>query len=129
MEPPAGAAGWLKLLLDAHHSRLAAEQLRAAGYDVVAASDDPATRELSDDDLLQAATQEDRAVVTENARDFDRIARAWAAADQHHAGIVFTSARRYHRGSRSYPQDLVVALTKLLTEPPESQADWVYWLP
>lgn len=118
----------LKLLLDVHHSPRAAERLREDGHDVVAAADDPVWRTLPDDDLLRAASADERAVVTENARDFDRLVRTWAAADEHHAGVVFTSPRRFHRGSRAYPDDLVAGLGALLLDPPSDQTDWIHWL-
>jgi hypothetical protein len=67
-------------------------------------------------------------LVTENIKDFDRIARAWSTTGEHHAGIVFTSPRRFHRGRLGYPEDLVVALVRLLTDPPHEERDWVHWL-
>lgn len=118
----------MKLLLDVHHSPRAAERLSEEGHDVRAAADDPELRALPDDDLLRAATNAGRVVVTENAKDFDRIARAWAAAGEHHAGIVLTSPRRFHRGSDAYPEDLVAALRALLTGTSEPSADTVIWL-
>lgn len=108
----------MKLLLDTHHSRLAAEQLRAAGHDVTAAAADPALASVPDEEFLRAASRTGRAVVTENARDFDRIIRAWAVTGEHHAGVVFTSPRRYHRGSSTYPANLVSALEALIAHPP-----------
>ncbi len=83
---------------------------------------------LADEALLRAACRDGRAIVTENARDFDRIVRAWAVAGEHHCGVVFTSTRRYHRGSRSYPQNLVEALRLALEVPPMADLDWVLWL-
>ena len=80
-----GPPCWVKLLLDVHHSRLAAERLRVDGYDVNAASDLPGLEALADDELLRQATAEGRAVVTENAKDFDRIVRSWVAAGERHA--------------------------------------------
>jgi hypothetical protein len=118
----------LKLLLDVHHSHLIAEAFGQDGHDVVAASVDPTLADLDDDELLRAATRDGRAVVTENARDFDRIVRAWPANGEHHAGVIFTSPRRYHRGSRSYPANLTAALRALLTDPPQNPADWVHWV-
>ena len=129
MATPAGSAGGVKLLLDTHHSRLAAERLRADGHDVTAAADDPVLASLPDEELLRAASRSGRAVVTENARDFDRIVRSWAVTGERHAGVVFTSPRRYHRGSRSYPANLVTALGMLMADPPSGDVDWVYWLP
>ena len=118
----------LKLLLDVHHSPSVAARLRAEGHDIDAAADDPGRRVLSDEDLLRHAAGDDRVVVTENASDFDRLARVWPAAGDHHRGIVFTSPRRFHRGSVAYPDNLARALSELLADPPEDTTDWVYWL-
>ena len=118
----------MKLLLDVHHSRLAAQRLTAAGYDVVAAADLPDLATLSDAELLRRASAEERAIVTENAKDFDRIVRSWVATGEHHAGVVFTSPRRFHRGGVVYPENLIVSLTRFLESPPETEHDWVHWL-
>ncbi len=118
----------MKLLLDMHHSRRAAQRLRDQGHDVLAASDDPALCGLGDDELLRAATGEGRIVVTENARDFDRIVRSWSARGDHHSGVIFTSPRRFHRGSNAYPDNLVGVLTALLDDPLDSTLDWIHWL-
>ena len=129
MAPPAGSPRRLRLLLDAHHSPLIARALGDDGQDVVAAASDPTLARLPDDELLQAAASESRALVTENARDFDRIVRAWAARGDHHTGVVFTSPRRYHRGSAAYPANLIAALRAFLADPPREKTDWVRWLP
>ena len=118
----------MRLLLDTHHSRLAAERLRADGHDVMAAADDPVLASLPDEELLRAASRTGSAVVTENARDFDRIVRSWAVTGEHHDGVVFTSPRRYHRGSNAYPANLVAALGMLMADPPSADGDWVFWL-
>jgi hypothetical protein len=118
----------LNLLLDVHHSRLAAERLRGAGHDVVAASDDPWLSGLSDEDLLRRATADGRALVTENVKDFDRIVRSWVTTGEQHAGVVVTSPWRFHRGRASYPEDMVVALGQWLAEQRGEQGDWVHWL-
>ncbi|MCA1704018.1 MAG: DUF5615 family PIN-like protein [Actinobacteria bacterium] len=119
----------MKLLLDTHHSRLGAARLRDAGHDVIAAADDPALASLPDEELLRAAHRLGRALVTENAKDLDRIVRAWSSTGEHHVGVVFTSPRRYHRASQAYPTNLVAGLTLLLEKPPAEQADMVLWLP
>lgn len=128
MAPPARSARRLKLLLDSHHSPLAAVTLAAEGHDVVAAATEPTLARLEDEELLALATRESRALVTENAKDFDRIVRTMSAHGAHHAGVVFTSPRRYHRGSVAYPGNLIVALRALLAEPPVDQTDWIHWL-
>lgn len=129
MAPPARPPGAVKLLLDVHHSPTAARRLREQGYDVLAAADDPILAVLDDDELLRASTREERALVTENARDFDRIVRSWPLTGEHHRGVVFTSPRRYHRGSKAYPANLVRALANLAEKPPRSTVDWTFWLP
>ncbi|MGH9047482.1 MAG: DUF5615 family PIN-like protein, partial [Acidimicrobiales bacterium] len=113
-----GPPGWVKFLLDVHHSPRAAERLRTAGLDVVTAAHDPDLAALSDDELLRRASSAERAVVTENAKDFDRIVRGWVSTCEHHSGVIFTSPRRFHRGSMAYPENLVVALTRFLANPP-----------
>lgn len=129
MGAPSGSDRRLRLLLDVHHSRLAAGRLRDDGHDVTAAADDPILASLPDEELLRAATGEGRALVTENAKDFDRIVRAWSAAGVPHAGVVLTSPRRYHRASRAYPTNLVAGLAALLADPPDDQTNLVCWLP
>lgn len=128
MAPPPTASRRLKLLLDVHHSPVVAEQLQRQGHDVVAACADRHLARHPDEDLLRAGAADGRAIVTENARDFDRILRTWAAAGDHHAGVVFTSPRRFHRGSLAYPENFVAALAALLDDPPSEAADWVRWL-
>lgn len=115
-------------MLDVHHSPQAARQLRDGGHDVLAAADDPALAGLDDEELLRAAAREGRSAVTENVRDFDRIIRAWSAAGEHHEGVIFTSPRRFHRGAKAYPANLVRALSALFDDPPGSTRDWVHWL-
>lgn len=128
MATPAGSAGWVRLLLDVHHSRIAAERLRSAGFDVVAAAENPVLARLADEELLRVAASEGRALVTENVGDFDRIVRAWAATGDHHAGVVFSSPRRFHRGSAAYPTNLIRSLEAILGDPPRQEHDWIHWL-
>lgn len=118
----------MRLLLDVHHSRVAADRLRQDDHDVLAAADDRRLSVMADEDLLRFATAAQRALVTENVKDFDRIVRTWATTGEHHAGVLFTSPRRFHRGRLSYPDDLVAALRRVLSDPPREDRDWVRWL-
>ena len=121
-------SGGVKLILDVHHSRIAAARLRQDGHDVVAAADDARLAELPDEELLRHAAAEGRALISEDAKDLDRIVRQWAATGEHHAGVVLTSTRRFHRGGAAYPENLIASLTRLLESPPEAEHDWVHWL-
>jgi Domain of unknown function (DUF5615) len=118
----------VRLLLDAHHSRHAAQRLRGEGHDVIAAADDATLATLDDENVLRHAARDGRVLVTENAKDFDRLVRTWAAGGEHHAGVIFTSPRRFHRGSKGYPDDLVKALRDLLSDPPPDMTDRIHWL-
>jgi hypothetical protein len=118
----------LRLILDVHHSPAIAERLVAEGHDVRAAAHDETLTILTDEELLRTATANEQAIVTENARDFDRIARALSPTTEHHGGLVFTSPRRFHRGSSTYPENVIRALRVLLDTPPDDATDWIHWL-
>jgi hypothetical protein len=94
----------------------------------VSAAADPDLAPLADEELLRHVSTDDRATVTEDVEDFGRILRTWATSGERHAGVVFTSPRRFHRGSAAYPQSLVVALAQFLDTTPELDNDWVHWL-
>ena len=118
----------MRLLLDVHHSRHAAERLHDEGHDVVAAADDQTLRDAADEELLSLASIDNRALVTENVKDFDRLVRQRAESGTHHAGVIFTSPRRFHRGSSAYPDNLVKALGAFLATAPEQFTDQIHWL-
>lgn len=62
-------------------------------HDVLAIAGVPAYAGLPDDRVLELAAAEGRVLVTRNAKDFDRIARAWASRDRRHAGFLLIWTR------------------------------------
>lgn len=120
----------MRLLLDEQHDPEAARRLDARGHDVSALAARELGRSLSDPEVLDLATVEHRAVVTENARDFVVEHRRRLAAGVAHFGIVITSPRRYPRGRRSIGA-LIEALDGLLRVHPAEDAlrDQLIWLP
>jgi predicted nuclease of predicted toxin-antitoxin system len=79
----------LRLLLDANLSpRGIAETLRKNGHDVLALAEDAAFEGLTDPQVLELASSEQRVLVTRNSRDFAPLARQWAEAGHSHAGII-----------------------------------------
>ena len=112
------------LLLDEMYPPLLARQLCERGHDVVAALDvEVGLASRSDEDVLSWAARNNRTVVTENVRDFARLAPVLP-----HAGIIFVSSQRYPR-TRAGLVRLGNALDQLLTTtkdlPPPEGAVWL----
>jgi predicted nuclease of predicted toxin-antitoxin system len=103
----------MKLLLDEHFSPETARQLRLPGHDVVAVRELPDLHGLTDEELLAWATAQRRALVTENVADFVELHRRSILRRRPHAGIVFTSPKRFPRTRRAIGR-LVRALEELL---------------
>jgi predicted nuclease of predicted toxin-antitoxin system len=102
------------LLLDEMWPAVIAEQLRLRGYDVVAVSERLDLRTKSDEVIFHSAQIESRAVVTENAADYRRLALQRSHLGQQHAGIILTSNRRFPRHDNRTIGRLVAGLDGLL---------------
>ncbi|MEU4713312.1 DUF5615 family PIN-like protein [Micromonospora purpureochromogenes] len=111
------------LLLDEMYPPALARQLRDRGHDVLAALDlEVGLSSRSDEDVLAWATRHQRCVVTENVRDFARLAPLMP-----HAGIILVSARRFPR-TRGGLARLVDALDAVLATKSVPTPDSVAWL-
>ena len=117
----------LRLLLDEHFSPEIARQLRSQGHDVLAAPERADLHGFSDRELLRVATAERRTIVTENVADFAELHRQSILGGEPHAGLVFTSPRRYPRTRRGIGK-LVRALAGLLAEGPADLKGQTWWL-
>lgn len=119
----------MRLLLDEHHDPDVARQLRELGHDVVAVAEREDLRGRSDPDLFAAAIAEQRALVTENARDYVPLAARSAAEDLRHYGVILTSPARHPRRPDARGR-LVDALARLLEgrRSPDGLRDAVLWL-
>jgi predicted nuclease of predicted toxin-antitoxin system len=112
----------MKLLLDEMYAATLAEQLRARGHDV-ASVHDPEYRTLEgapDEEIWTAAIADDRALVSENVRDFRRIEADALARGQPAARLIFTTDRQCPRGDAGTVGRLVLALDALLATPPDT---------
>jgi predicted nuclease of predicted toxin-antitoxin system len=114
----------LRLLLDEMYASLVARELRARGHDVVSVHDAPG-RGTPDEDVLEYACNEGRAVVTENVRDYRPLTEARIVAGGSHCGLVLTTEKRW---PRSDVGALVAALDQLLTSTAEQPIDGELWL-
>lgn len=75
----------MRLLLDEMYRNLIARELRARGHDVVSVHEAPGSGTV-DEDVLDHARSEERALVTENVRDFRPLADALLAGGESHFG-------------------------------------------
>jgi predicted nuclease of predicted toxin-antitoxin system len=123
----------VKLLLDEHFSPTIAAQLQKQGYDVISVAERGSAehaplRQQSDEDLLRWARSEGRVLVTENIRDFMPIHQAFLACGDHHAGILFTSPRKFPRRTGTIGT-LITALALFLDRHPiHTLATDIAWL-
>lgn len=106
----------MRLLLDEMHAPAVAVALRRHGYDVVAVKERAELEGLPDPQLLRAAKLDERAVVTENVKDFAALHKASLSTGQPHAGLVFTLSNRFPRSAGDHVQVLVQALEEFLSE-------------
>jgi len=114
----------LKLLLDEMYPRFIAEELRIRGHDVVSVHEAPGSG-TADEDVFEHARSAGRAVLTENVRDYRPLAEALLTAGESHAGLVFTTNKRW---PRSDPGALISALEALLASTSEQPVDSELWL-
>jgi predicted nuclease of predicted toxin-antitoxin system len=87
----------VRLLTDEHYATEISIQLRAAGHDAAAMLELGMTG-TADEALLAFATEQGRALLTNNVRDFVTIAALWARGGQEHCGLLFTSDESLPRG-------------------------------
>ncbi len=121
----------MRLLLDEMHAPRVAARLRDRGYDAVAVKERAELIGMSDEDLLRAAAADERAVVTENVKDFAPLHQYLSAAGQQHSGLILTHPRRFPRSAPDHVRVLADALGALLVEHGPMLDDvgaFVWWL-
>jgi predicted nuclease of predicted toxin-antitoxin system len=117
----------VRLLIDEMYSPAIAEQLRARGHDAIAVQDVAGLAGLSDVALLAWGHDDERAIATENARDFLRLHADCLRSGERHSGIVLASNAAYPRARASTLGALVNALDRLLMQVDRLDTD-VRWL-
>jgi predicted nuclease of predicted toxin-antitoxin system len=111
----------MRLLLDAHFSQVVSRPLRASGIDVFTLDEwhGGTYRHKPDEEILAAATAEERTLVTYDIRIGPEILNVWAVHGRSHAGVVFVNVRTIRQ------QDvggLIRALRALVEE--HGDEDW-----
>jgi hypothetical protein len=120
----------VKLALDELYAKRIAEQLRARGHDVVSVKERPDLEGLRDEQLFLALAAEQRAILTENWADYDRLLRIAAAEATPHYGVLFSSRQQLPR-SRATIGRYVRVLDDFLSRHPalDALANSVRWIP
>ncbi len=105
-----------------------AAELRKRGHNVIAATERGELRRLGDAELLAAAVDERRAIVTEDVRHFAVLHLHYLSVGKAHFGIVYTHPRRFPRKHKSGA--LLRTLDEWLGLHPEDDAlrYQTYWL-
>ena len=107
------------------HPRVARE-LRALGHDADATAERADLRGQDDAVILAVAAREGRVVVTEDRRDFRRLARAEVSGGRPHPALVLLSPRAWRRRNRIAIGRLVRALDALLAS--GAMVEGEHWL-
>lgn len=119
----------MKLLLDEHYADEIAAELRAAGHDALTVSERE-MKGIDDEALLEFAWSENRALLTNNARDFMPIIGRWATSGQNHRGLLLTSDNSLPRHKGTVGVYVRILSTIMEANPgPRPLANEVRWLP
>lgn len=117
----------MKALLNEQLSPRIAELLRDRGHDVLAVGERQDLAGRSDRVILEVAVGEERAVVTNNVKDFRPLAAERLARGESHAGLILLpSARTRTRGSIEM---LANAIEQILREHPDGLPATERWIP
>lgn len=119
----------MKLLLDEMLDASIAEQLRKLGHDVEAVQGNAELEGRTDPELLRAASERGRVLVTDNVQDFARLHQQFVRSGEAHAGILLASPRRYPRAKGTIRKWAAGLDTFMRAHEKGSLESQVYWLP
>ena len=105
-----------------------ADQLRRRGHDVEASQGNPGLEGKPDPDLLRAARDLDRVLVTDNVADFARLHTRFLTSGEDHVGIVLVSPGRFPRSKRTIGIWVADLDTFLHEHPEASPKNACIWL-
>ena len=118
----------MRILLDEMLSAAIAEQLRKRGHDAAAGQGDPNLEGKPDTELLRAARELRRVLVTDNVRDFARLHQQFVHAREDHAGIILAAPASFPRSKKTI-RLWVNTLDRYMRERGDSSRESIYsWL-
>jgi predicted nuclease of predicted toxin-antitoxin system len=116
----------VKALVDEQLSPQIAALLRDAGHDVVAVAERSDVIASSDRGILELASSEDRAVVTNNVKDFRPLAAEWLATGRAHSGLILVPSTRTR--TRAAIAALARAIAQVMRDNPAGLANSERWI-
>ena len=116
----------MKALLDEQLSNEIAVELRSRGLDVEAVGERVAMRGLLDEQVIEVAAGEGRAVVTNNIKDYRPLTAGRVAQGKGHAGLILLPSTRSR--SRSAVQVLADGVEGVMRDNPGGLADSERWV-
>jgi uncharacterized protein with PIN domain len=117
----------VRALLDAQLSQEIAKVLRARGLDVEAVTSRADIADnASDAEIVEIAAGEDRAVVTNNIKDFRPIAARRLQQGQGHGGLILVPSTR--RRTKATSTALADDIERIMREHPNGLAGTERWL-
>ncbi len=116
----------MKAILDEHLSAQIAVLLRQAGFDVVAVVDRDDLVGRTDRIVLEVASRERRAVVTNNIKDFRPLAAGQLARGRTYAGLILLPSTRTR--NRAAAATLAGEIGKIMRNNPDGLSGTERWI-
>jgi predicted nuclease of predicted toxin-antitoxin system len=116
----------VKALLDEQLSLQIAVLLRQTGHDVQAVTERPDLLGRSDRIIFEVASDEGRAVITNNIKDFRPLAAEWLAQGRVHAGLILLPSTRTR--TRSAIAMLAEGISTLMRDHPDGLSGSERWI-
>lgn len=116
----------MKALVDEQLSPQIAALLRQAGFDVVAVAEREDLVGSSDRVVLEVAATEERAVITNNVKDFRPLAAERLAQGRSHPGLILLPSKRTR--TRAAVATLAGAIENVLHDHPDGPASSERWI-
>jgi predicted nuclease of predicted toxin-antitoxin system len=116
----------VRAILDEQLSPQIAALLRKAGYDVHAVADREDLAGRSDRIILELASSESRAVITNNIKDFRPLAAEWLAQGRLHAGLILLPPARTR--TRHAIASIADAIETVLRDHPDGLSGSERWI-
>lgn len=116
----------MRAILDEQLSPQIAVLLRKAGFDVDAVADREDLAGRSDRIIFEVACGENRAVVTNNIKDFRPLAAEWLAQGRVHAGLILLPSARTR--TRHAVAAVAAAIENVLRDHPDGLSGSERWI-